>query len=162
MSFKIFNTNVEENEKINDANTKLGQLFGGFMMLQGAVTELQNASGGNGAKNVEVFNGIGGADLETFDNNTIFYSLNQSPGQMLVDSNASYSPVVGTEYVVYTGDNNTVLLQTLKTGGRIQISGTATNTGNVDVTLALNSKCTLTKITQTLWIVQGNGLSYVV
>ena len=158
-SFKIYNTNVDENTKINDVNTKLGQLFAGYMLLEGAVTELQNASGG-GVREVDVIDGGGGATLLTRPNGTVVYSLNQSPGQIVVDDDTVNSPAVGTEYIVYTGPNNTVYLENQKPSGRIQISGTATNTGNVNVLLAINSKCTLTKLTETLWIVQGDGLTY--
>ena len=144
-SFKIYNTNVDENTKINDVNTKLGQLFA------------QNASG----RQVIVLDGVGGASLYGQPNGTVVYSLNQSPGQIVVDADDSVdTPAVGTEYIVYAGANNTVYLENQKPSGRIQISGTATNTGNVNVILAINSKCTLLKLTQTLWIVQGDGLTY--
>ena len=163
-SFKISNTNIDENEKIIDANTKLGQLFAGFMMLQGAVDELQGGGGGGGGsvRNVLVIDGGGGAGVNTLANGSLVYSLNQSPGQLLIDSNGeNQSPSIGTEYIIYAGANNTVYLQTSKTNGRIQISGTATNTTNADVTIAINSKCTITKITATLWIAQGDGLAYI-
>ena len=160
-SFKISNTNIDENEKIIDANTKLGQLFAGFMMLQGAVDELQGGGGG-GVRNVLVIDGGGGTGVNTLVNGSLVYSLNQSPGQLVIDANGeNQSPSIGTEYIIYAGANNTVYLQTSKTNGRIQISGTATNTTNADVTMAINSKCTITKITATLWIAQGDNLSYI-
>lgn len=85
-SFKISNTNIEENEKINDANTKLGQLFAGFMMLQGAVSELQGGGGGS-VRNVLVIDGGGGTGVNTLANGSLVYSLNQSPGQLVIDAN---------------------------------------------------------------------------
>ena len=126
------------------------------MMLQGAVDALQSG----GVRNVMVLDGVGGTGLVSQPTGTVAYSLNQSPGQMLIDVDGTNSPAVGTEYIIYAGPNNTVYLQTAKTNGRIQISGTATNTANADVTMGINSKCTLTKITATLWIVQGDNLSY--
>jgi len=160
-SFKISNTNIEENEKIIDANTKLGQLFSGFMMLQGALEELQGGGGGgSGVRNVMVLDDVGGAGLELEPNGTLAYSLNQSPAQITVDINGDSSPAVGTEFIVYAGENNPVYIETQKTNGRIQISGTATNTTNANVNMAINCKCTVTKITATLWIAQGDGLTY--
>ena len=161
-SFKISNTNIEENEKINDANTKLGQLFGSFMMLQGAVAELQSGGGGGASsvRNVVLLDGVGGSGVYTEPNGTLMYSLNQNPGQMVLDGDVPESPPIGTEYVICTGPNNTVYLENQKAGGRLQISHTATNTSNANVTMAINSKCTVTKLSATLWIVQGDGLAY--
>lgn len=159
MSFKIFNTNVEENEKINDTNTKVGQLFSGFMMLQGAIEEL-GGGGGSGVRTIYTLDGgVGGADVTSQPTGTVIYSLNQNPGQIIIDGNITPKEV-GTEYIIYAGSNNTVYLQNQKTSGRIQISGTATNTSNANVNLPINSKCTVTKLTQTLWVVQGDGLTY--
>ena len=130
------------------------------MLLQGAVTDLQNAGGGgSGVRNVSVLNEVGGSTIVFEVSGNLIYSLNQNPGQIVIDDDGN-SPLIGTEYIIYAGDNNTVLLQTFKTSGRIQISGTATNTSNSNVNMAINSKCTVTKITQTLWIVQGDGLTY--
>jgi hypothetical protein len=160
MSFKISNTNIEENEKIIDANTKLGQLFSGFMMLQGAIEELQGGGAG-GVRNVFDIDGGGGVSVYTLSNGTVAYSLNQSPAQMLIDANGDFSPAIGSEYIIYTGPNNAVYIETQKTDGRIQISGTATNTANASINMGINCKCTVTKITATLWVVQGDGLTYI-
>lgn len=161
MSFKIFNTNVEENEKIKDTNTKVGQLFSGFMMLQGALEELQGGGGGGGSsvRNIYTLNGVGGSDITSQPTGTIIYSLNQNPGQLVIDANSA-TVLVGTEFIIYAGSNNAAYLQNQKTNGRVQISGTATNSANANVEIPINSKCTLTKLTQTLWIAQGDGLTY--
>jgi len=86
--------------------------------------------------------------------------LSTEAGQIVIDDNSGTTIAVGTEYIIYAGSNNPVYLQNQKTDGRLQISGTATNTGNANVNLAINSKCTVTKLTQTLWVVQGDGLTY--
>jgi len=145
-----------------DANTKLGQLFAGFMMLQGAVEELQGGGGGGGGstvRNVVILNG-GGAGLYTYPNGTVAYSVNQNPGQIVVDADSQDSPAVGTEYVVCTGNTNSIYLQNQKPGSLIQISNTSPNTSNANVNMPINSKCTLTKLTANLWMVQGDGLTY--
>lgn len=156
MSFKIFNTNIEENEKINDTNAKIVQ-------LQAAVTDLQNGGGGGtggiGLRDIIVYDGVGGSILTYASNGTIAYSLNQIPGQIIIDADVQ-SPPVGTEFIIYAGSNNTAYMQNAKTSGRIQISGAATNTSNADVYVAINSKCTVTKLTNTLWVAQGDGLTY--
>ena len=129
-------------------------------MLQGAVDELQGGGGGGSiVRNIYTLDGVGGASIVTQATGTLIYSLNQNPGQIVIDENSDLV-AVGTEFIIYAGSNNTVYLQNSKPSGRIQISGTATNTGNANVNLAINSKCTVTKLTATLWIVQGDGLTY--
>lgn len=80
-SFKISNINIEENEKINDANTKLGQLFASIMMLQGAVDALQ----GGGVRNVMVLDGVGGTGLVSVS--THWYSGLQSQSKSWANVN---------------------------------------------------------------------------
>lgn len=161
MSFKV---NVEQTVKNNDIDGRFSQLMEGFMMLSMAVNELQNGGGGSSggtARNVLVLDGVGGSSINYEPSGTLVYSLNQTPGQLTLDSDGPDSPAIGTEYVIYAGSNNSIYLQTQKENTRIQISGTPTNTSNLDVSMGINSKCTVTKVSNTLWVVQGDNLSYI-
>lgn len=129
------------------------------MLLQEGLNELQNSSGGSGARRMILINGAGSAVVVNEPNGTIFYSVVQDPNQISLDTN-SISPAIGSEYIICTGSNDGVILISEKTDGRLQISGTATNTFNEAVYMDVNSKCTVTKLTSTLWIVQGDSLSY--
>jgi hypothetical protein len=162
MPFKITNTSIQETAKFNDVDGVLGQLVGQVTMLGGMVYELQNnEGGGGGVNNFFLLSNDGGASINTQPSGTIAYSESQDPGQIIVDSDLeSLSPAIGTDYTVFTGTNNTVLLQTQKTNGRIQISNTETNTSNLSVILGNNCMCRLVKMSATLWVVQGDGLSY--
>lgn len=132
----------------------------GARFLQESEIQEGGVGGSGGIRDVIVYDGVGGAGLENQTSGSVFYSLNQEPGQLTVDINGESSPAVGTEFIIFAGDNNDVLIESQKTNGRIQISGTATNTTNAHIILPLNSKCTVTKLTQTLWIAQGDGLTY--
>lgn len=97
-------------QKINDTNAKIVQ-------LQAAVTDLQNGGGGGtggiGLRDIIVYDGVGGSTLTYASNGTIAYSLNQSPGQIIIDADVQ-SPPVGTEFIIYAGSNNTAYIKTLK------------------------------------------------
>jgi hypothetical protein len=165
MSFKV---NVEQIVKNNDIDGRISQIMEGLMMLSMALTDLENSieEGGGSVRNVYNLHDVGGAGINTEPSGTLVYSLNQTPGQITLDSDGDDSPPIGTEYVIYagspTGDGNTgIYLQTQKANTRIQISGTPTNTTNLDVSMGVNSKCTVTKVSNTLWVVQGDSLSYI-
>jgi len=164
MSFKV---NVEQTVKNNDIDGRFSQIMEGFMMLSMALTDLENSigEGGSSVRNVSVLDG-GGAGINNEPSGTLVYSLNQNPGQITLDSDGPDSPPIGTEYVIYagstTGNNNDgVYFETQKLNTRIQISGTPTNTSNLNVSMDVNSKCTVTKVSNTLWVVQGDNLSYI-
>jgi hypothetical protein len=89
-------------------------------------------------RNVVVFDDTGGQSVYGRENGTVAYSINQSPGQIVLDTDMT-SPRIGTEFIIYTANNNTVLIQTLKTGGRLQISGANENTSNLNVILGVNT-----------------------
>ena len=140
MSFKIYNPSVDEIQKINDLSTKMNS---------------------EPLRNILVLDNVGGSMICDNPNGTLIYSSNQSPGQIVIDVDLyGQSPPVGTEFIIYAGNHNTVNLETQKTAGRLQISGGATNTSNLNIILPLNTKCTATKITSVLWIVQGENLTY--
>jgi hypothetical protein len=164
MPFKITNASIQESAKLNEVDGILGQLVGQITVLGGMVYELQNSEGGGGGvNNFFLLSGSGGAIINTQPSGTVAYSESQDPGQIVVDNDLeSLSPAVGTEYTIFTGTNNTVLFQTQKTSGRIQISGTPTNTSNYNVILDNNCMCRFVKMTSTLWVVQGDGLTYAV
>ena len=159
MSFKV---NIEQTVKNNDIDGRFSQIMEGFMMLSMALTDLENSigEGGSSVRNVSVLDG-GGAGINNEPSGTLVYSLNQTPGQITLDSDGDDSPPIGTEYVIYAGSNNDVYFETQKLNTRIQISGTPTNTSNLNVSMGVNSKCTVTKVSNTLWVVQGDNLSYI-
>jgi hypothetical protein len=158
------------NNEINDIETQLVQLTENDETINNEIItineglaqiqqEIQNLGGS--LRNVSVLDDVGGSSLFGTPNNSVVYSLNQNPGQIVIDSTLpEFSPPVGSEYIIYAGNNNTVLLQTQTPTIIIQISGGVLNDGTNDVVLDYNSKVTITKISDTLWIAQGDGLSY--
>jgi hypothetical protein len=119
------------------------------------ISQIQEQIQAGSLRNIIILENIGASTL-TGPNNSVFYSLNQNPGQLVIDPEIP----VGSEYIVYAGSNNTVSIQTLDTDVVIQISGDSLNDGTNNVLLGFNSKVTLTKITANLWIAQGDTLSY--
>jgi hypothetical protein len=158
-SFKLYNANLAEAGKINDVSNQMRDITEGLNYISLAVTELQNGGTGNGVRPIFTLQNVGGASINSEPNGTVAYSISQDPGVIAIDNNIT-SPPIGTEYIIYTADNNSVILQNQKDGGRIQISGTAPNTSNLHVIMLVNCKCTVTKLTNTLWIAQGDSLSY--
>lgn len=153
MSFKMSNASIEDENKIGELGGRIGQLFA-------AVEQLQEGGGGSSI-NLLTLSGVGGSAIYGQPSGTIIYSVEQDPAQIVVDTDMMSSPSPGTEYIIVTGDNNSVSIQTQKTGGRIQISGTSTNTSNLNVILSANNNvCRVIKLTSTLWIVHGDNLSY--
>lgn len=151
MSFKMSNASIEDENKIGELGGRIGQLFAAVEQLQG---------GGGGGVNILTLSG-GGSAIYYQPSGTIVYSLEQDPGQIVVDADVENGPAPGTEYTIVTSGNNSIYIQTQKPGGRIQISGTSTNTSNLNVIMAANNNvCRVIKLTSTLWIVHGDNLSY--
>lgn len=150
--FKISNSVVDQNRKLSNVvedieiiNTEIDQL------------QQNSNTGSSGVRNVVVYDNLGGTSSNIEPNGSLIYSFNQSPGQIVIDKNTD-SVAIGSEYVILAGVNG-VYLQTFRTNDTIQISGEQ-NTSRVNVALDAYCKCTATKVTATLWIVQGDGLSY--
>jgi hypothetical protein len=162
--FKITNASIQETVKLNEVDSIITELVGQVSSLGEMVYELQNSEGGGGggtANNFLLLSNVGGASINTQASGTVVYSESQDPGVIAVDNDVESSfTAVGTEYTVFTGTNNTILFQNQKTNGRIQISGTPTNTSNLNVTMNNNCMCRLVKMTSTLWVIQGDGLGY--
>ena len=127
-------------------------------------TEISNGSGDNTGYSLRQINiigengPVGGSEIYSYSNGSVIYSYNQSPGQLVIDSG---SVEVGTEFIVVTGNNNSVYFETFSETILLQISGSTYNTDPVKkVNMSANCKCTLTKVTSNLWIIQGDDLSY--
>jgi hypothetical protein len=111
-------------------------------------------------RKVNFLNNIGGGIISNNAAGSIIYSYNQTPAQWIIDAPA-FSPEVGTEYIIYNGNVNTGFIQTYSPSVAFQISGTVLYLNDTRiVALNTNCKCVATKVSSTLWVIQGDGLSY--
>ena len=111
-------------------------------------------------RQVEFINNGGGGGINENACGSIIYSYNQTPGQWVIDDN-SFSPAVGTEFIIYNGNVNPGYIQSFKSSVALQISGGDFNSDSSKiVNLGVNCKCVATKVSDSLWVIQGDGLSY--
>jgi hypothetical protein len=151
MSFKLYNSTINQQQNINNLSVDLSNTSPPSPPSPSSTLPLRD---------IIVLDNVGGSSIYTYNNGSVIYSLNQNPGQLVVDTDIG-SPPVGTEYIIVTDNNNTIYLQSQSTTVALQISGKALNRNvNQNIIMGLNSSCTLTKISATLWMVKGDSLDY--
>ena len=151
MAFRISNSTVQQNNQfisfVEDINDQIE-----------TINIASSGSSSSTVRNVVVYDDVGGSTIVYEPNGSVIYSFNQNPPQIVVDDDET--PVqVGTEFIIYAGENGATI-QSFRTDDTLQISGFEANSSRANIGLNSYCKCTILKITPTLWVLSGDGLSY--
>ena len=141
-SFKLFNTTLNQQQQVDSILTT-------------------SSSSTPALYNVYVHDSGSTLNVYTLPNQTVIYNQNGSEVQFYLDLPGSQSPPIGTEYTVVNDANSLMYFISSDSTVIITLSNNSFNTGNSNVVaMAVLCRCTVIKVSATLWMVSGDGLTY--